>query len=49
MFTMTLAQARVVVLPVDPATRGFARPREFGSNSQAGSVAGRHFCEGSTK
>jgi hypothetical protein len=46
---MTLAQARVVVLSVDPAARGFAQTLEFNRIPGAGSRAGQIFCEGSTK
>jgi hypothetical protein len=49
MFLVTLAQARAVVLPVDPVAGGRARSRDLDSVRSAGSIAGRLFCEGSTK
>jgi hypothetical protein len=49
MFLMTLAQARAIGLPVDPAAAVHAHSREFYPIYNAGSGAGRLFCEGSTK
>jgi hypothetical protein len=46
---MTYALTRAVGSPAIAGVLSHALPRQNDSNNCAGKVAGRHFCEGSTK